>query len=243
MPVAKRSSGKRKDRGLEKPAGDRNMKSTDFVVARHDLQQCKFIERSCRTPPHCPTRRCWSKSTRFAFTAGNSELRAKLHRHFGDRMKYSGASGSRTAVIADEPQLPGAKPAWFFAPDQIRKRAKEWGPGASTPDSARRGGFCSDAGSMAQGHGRPRRGPVKQVYLDTLTGVFRRITGTSCRWRHSGVLLAPFLRDLDRYRLRFWENAAKTAGQGNANVGQNRRYLDRRGKLAGAIRNGARRTR
>jgi hypothetical protein len=29
----------------------------------------------------------------------------------------------------DDKNLPGAKPAWFFAPDQIRKRAKEWGPG------------------------------------------------------------------------------------------------------------------
>ncbi len=62
--------------------------------------------------------------------AGNSALRATLHRHFGDRMKYSGQIGlTHRDTSPDEPELPGAKPTWFFAPDQIRKRAKEWGPG------------------------------------------------------------------------------------------------------------------
>ena len=62
--------------------------------------------------------------------AGNSGLREKLHRQFGDQMKYSGRIGlTHRSSSPDEPELPGAKPKWFFAPDQIRKRAKEWGPG------------------------------------------------------------------------------------------------------------------
>jgi hypothetical protein len=62
--------------------------------------------------------------------AGNGELRATLHRHFSDQMKYSGRIGlTHRSSSPDEPELPGAKPTWFFAPDQIRKRAKEWGPG------------------------------------------------------------------------------------------------------------------
>ena len=62
--------------------------------------------------------------------AGNSDLREKLHRHFGEQMKYSGRVGlTHRSTSPDEPELPGAKPSWFFAPDQIRKRAKEWGPG------------------------------------------------------------------------------------------------------------------
>src|ERR1700737_4680010 len=66
----------------------------------------------------------------FVDMAGNSELRAKLHQHFGDQMKYSGRIGlTHRSSSPDEPKLPGAKPIWFFAPDQIRKRAKEWGPG------------------------------------------------------------------------------------------------------------------
>ncbi|WP_213285719.1 DUF2855 family protein [Bradyrhizobium sp. sGM-13] len=64
--------------------------------------------------------------------AGNTPLRATLHQHFGDQMKYSGIVGltHRKSSPADSAQaLPGAKPQFFFVPDYIRKRAKEWGPG------------------------------------------------------------------------------------------------------------------
>ena len=109
----------------------------------------------------------------FVDMAGNSELRARLHRHFGDQMKYSGRIGlTHRSTSPDEPQLPGAKPIWFFAPDQIRKRAKEWGPGGDR-HAIRRGmvglrAECWIAGSrVIEG-----RGPaaVQQVYLDTLDG-------------------------------------------------------------------------
>jgi hypothetical protein len=44
-------------------------------------------------------------------------------------------------LVVERPKLPGAKPTWFFAPDQIRKRAKEWGPaGIDTRFSAARSG-------------------------------------------------------------------------------------------------------
>jgi Protein of unknown function (DUF2855) len=104
--------------------------------------------------------------------AGNSSLREQLHRHFGEQMKYSGRVGlTHRSTAADEPELPGAKPSWFFAPDQIRKRAKEWGPG----------GLDQRFGA-AWSHFAPKldkwlklresRGPdaVKQVYLNTLNG-------------------------------------------------------------------------
>jgi hypothetical protein len=104
--------------------------------------------------------------------AGNSALRATLHRHFGEQTKYSGRIGlTHRATSADEPELPGAKPAWFFAPDQIRKRAKEWGPGGV---DKRFSAAWSDFASMLERcltmiEGR---GPqaVQQVYLDTLAG-------------------------------------------------------------------------
>jgi hypothetical protein len=84
--------------------------------------------------------------------AGNSALRETLHRHFGDRMKYSGRIGlTHRGTSPDEPPLPGAKPVWFFAPDQIRKRAKEWGPGGIETRSAPHGRAsprCSIHGSM-----------------------------------------------------------------------------------------------
>jgi hypothetical protein len=104
--------------------------------------------------------------------AGNSELRARLHRHFGDQMRYSGRIGlTHRATSSDEPELPGATPAWFFAPDQIRKRAREWGPGGI---DARLGAAWSGFAPKLDGWIKviEGRGPaaVQQVYLDTLGG-------------------------------------------------------------------------
>jgi hypothetical protein len=108
----------------------------------------------------------------FVDMAGNSELRAKLHRHFGDQMKYSGRIGlTHRSSSPDEPELPGAKPSWFFAPDQIRKRAKEWGPGGiDARFSAAWSGFAPKLERWLQV--TEGRGPaaVKQTYLDTLAG-------------------------------------------------------------------------
>ncbi len=108
----------------------------------------------------------------FVDMAGNSELRATLHRHFGDRIKYSGRIGlTHRSSSPDEPELPGAKPSWFFAPDQIRKRAKEWGPGGiDTRFGAAWSGFAPMLDrwlNVIEGRGEEA---VKQVYLDTLNG-------------------------------------------------------------------------
>ncbi|MGJ4940414.1 DUF2855 family protein [Bradyrhizobium sp. HKCCYLS1011] len=104
--------------------------------------------------------------------AGNAGLRARLHRHFGDNVRYSGRVGLTHQDGGDDAaDLPGAKPSWFFAPDQIRKRAKDWGPG----------GIESRLGAVWQGFAARldqwltvihRSGPaaVQQVYLDTLGG-------------------------------------------------------------------------
>ena len=87
-------------------------------------------------------------------------------------MKYSAQIGlTHRKSDADEPELPGAKPKWFFAPDQIRKRAREWGPGGiETRLSAAWSSFAPNLHqwlTVIEG-----RGPaaVKQVYVDTLAG-------------------------------------------------------------------------
>jgi hypothetical protein len=108
----------------------------------------------------------------FVDMAGNADIRARLHRHLGDSIKHSIRIGmTHQDGDGDVPDLPGPKPAWFFAPDQIRKRAREWGPG----------GIESRLGASWQ-HFAPLldralplvdgRGPdaVRRVYLDTLRG-------------------------------------------------------------------------
>jgi hypothetical protein len=108
----------------------------------------------------------------FVDMAGSSDLRERLHRHFGDQMKYSGQVGlTHRGVSPDEPTLPGAKPTFFFAPNQIRKRAREWGPGGiDTRFGAAWSGFAPNLHQwldVTEG-----RGPaaVQAAYLDTLNG-------------------------------------------------------------------------
>jgi NADPH:quinone reductase-like Zn-dependent oxidoreductase len=62
--------------------------------------------------------------------AGNAQLRSTIHHHFGDQLKYSCAVGAThwDATGGDDGELPGPKPEFFFAPGQIAKRSKEWGP-------------------------------------------------------------------------------------------------------------------
>jgi hypothetical protein len=108
----------------------------------------------------------------FVDMAGNSALRATLHRHFGDQMKYSGRIGlTHRSSSPDEGELPGVKPSWFFAPDQIRKRAREWGPGGiDMRFGAAWSGFAPMLErwlTVIEGRGEDA---VKQVYLDTLGG-------------------------------------------------------------------------
>src|ERR1700716_864453 len=96
--------------------------NTDFVRSLGCYDEVVTYDRVTSLPPDSPVA--------FVDMAGNSELRAKLHRHFGDQIKYSGRIGlTHRSSTPDEPQLPGAKPIWFSAPHQLPKRAKEWGPG------------------------------------------------------------------------------------------------------------------
>ena len=111
--------------------------------------------------------------------AGNSALRAQLHQHFGDARRYSGQIGlTHRSFSPDEPVLPGAKPTWFFAPDQIRKRAKEWGPGGI--DQRFGAAWSNFAPTLPQrltvieGRGASA---VQQVYRGTLNGRIPPVQG------------------------------------------------------------------
>jgi Protein of unknown function (DUF2855) len=108
----------------------------------------------------------------FVDMAGNATLRGDLHRHFGDRLAYSARVGlTHRDASHDDKNLPGARPTWFFAPDQIRKRASEWGPGGvDTRFGAAWSGFVPMLDrwiKVTESHGQAA---VKQVYLDTLNG-------------------------------------------------------------------------
>ncbi len=104
--------------------------------------------------------------------AGSAPLRSAVHRHFGERLRYSCSIGAThwNAEPVDEP-LPGPEPAFFFAPAQIQKRAKDWGPaGLQERLAAAWFGFLGFAqGWLEVQRGRGREA-VERIYVETLEG-------------------------------------------------------------------------
>ena len=138
--------------------------NADFVRSLGCYDEVIAYDRVSTLPADTPTA--------FVDMAGNADLRARLHRHFGDALRYSGQVGlTHQNSAAEEAELPGAKPAWFFAPDNIRKRTREWGPGAIDARlSAAWAGFAPTLDQWLKVI--ESRGPtaVRQTYLDTLGG-------------------------------------------------------------------------
>jgi hypothetical protein len=106
--------------------------------------------------------------------AGNTALRETLHRHFGEQMKYSGIVGltHRKSSPDDSAQaLPGTKPQFFFAPDQIRKRTKELGPaGFNERFVGAWSGFAPNLDQWMKVIEHHGPAAVQRAYLDTLNG-------------------------------------------------------------------------
>ncbi|MCX2933974.1 DUF2855 family protein [Mycobacterium sp. CVI_P3] len=61
--------------------------------------------------------------------SGDAAVRAAVHRRLADRLAYSCAvGGTHWDALGGGGELPGPAPVLFFAPDQVRKRAADWGP-------------------------------------------------------------------------------------------------------------------
>ena len=70
--------------------------------------------------------------TLYADFAGSTPLRSSIHEHLGDRLTHDaiiGATHLEESALQPVGELPGPAPQFFFAPDQIRKRRADWGPG------------------------------------------------------------------------------------------------------------------
>jgi hypothetical protein len=61
--------------------------------------------------------------------AGNGTILGRIHAHYGDRLQHSMAIG-RSHHDTPQPAkgLAGPRPAFFFAPTQVKKRVQDWGP-------------------------------------------------------------------------------------------------------------------
>jgi hypothetical protein len=65
----------------------------------------------------------------FVDVGGDAGVRRAVHERIAPvHSAVVGASHHDAAPDLGDGDLPGARPAFFFAPDQMRKRAKDWGP-------------------------------------------------------------------------------------------------------------------
>lgn len=73
-----------------------------------------------------------SVPTAYVDMSGDARLTISLHNHLEDNiMESCMVGGSHWQEGGKVGELPGARPRFFFAPGQIEKRNKEWGPGVA----------------------------------------------------------------------------------------------------------------
>ena len=110
----------------------------------------------------------------FIDIAGDAAVRSAVHQHYGESLVCSSAVGGThwdAARGGPGDTLPGATPTMFFAPDQGRKRAEEWGAGKldeAFAASWRRAVAWSD-GWLEVRESRGADG-VRAAYLEVLDG-------------------------------------------------------------------------
>ncbi|GGI89288.1 DUF2855 family protein [Halopseudomonas pertucinogena] len=76
-----------------------------------------------------------SVPTLYVDFSGNAELRQRIHRHFDGTLMhdcYAGSAHSQDHISQQDLALSGPQPQAYFAPNQIRKRNADWGPGEVT---------------------------------------------------------------------------------------------------------------
>jgi len=108
--------------GRAKAIGLTSRRNLDFVKGLGCYDQVLTYDEVTSLPANVPSV--------FVDMAGNGDVVRAIHGHFRDALKCSCTVGithweaPRTAAEA----LPGPKPEFFFAPAQIQKRSKDWGP-------------------------------------------------------------------------------------------------------------------
>lgn len=69
-----------------------------------------------------------NRPTLYVDFAGDTALRGRIHRHFAGSLVYDCLVGAaQNNGLFEKVDLPGPKPKFFFAPEQIAKRNAEWG--------------------------------------------------------------------------------------------------------------------
>jgi hypothetical protein len=104
------------------------------VIGLTSARSAAFVERLGvyeRTVTYDDLRSLPKQSAVYVDVSGDVEVRGEVHRHLDEALVYDCLVGAahrdRLATGSDE-ALPGPKPSFFFAPDRVRKRVRDWGP-------------------------------------------------------------------------------------------------------------------
>ena len=103
--------------------------------------------------------------------SGDATVRHAVHSHFGDELVHSMAVGVThwEELGSGEGELPGPTPSFFFAPDRVVKRSKDWGrPGLEQRVADAWHPFCEWTGGWLETIPGQGFEGVRSAYLDVL---------------------------------------------------------------------------
>jgi hypothetical protein len=109
----------------------------------------------------------------FVDFSGDGEVRLAIHSHFGEELVHSMAVGVThwEEFGSGAGELPGPRPAFFFAPTRISKRAKDWGrTGLEQRVVDAWHPFCDWTGSWLEAIPGQGLEAAQSAYLDVLEG-------------------------------------------------------------------------
>jgi hypothetical protein len=113
-----------------------------------------------------------AQQTVFVDMAGNGQLLHDIHHHFGEALLYSCmVGGTHWEQRTTQHALPGAKPTFFFAPTQAKKRSADWGSGALEHRVAEAWQpLLASVARWMQVEEESGTEAIQTLYLQTLTG-------------------------------------------------------------------------
>ncbi len=110
----------------------------------------------------------------FVDMSGDAAVRQAVHQHFADELRHSmvvGATHHGDAGVGSEAQLPGPPPAFFFAPNRVKKRSGDWGAaGLQTRAGDAWHPFCAWASGWLEVIAGNGFDAVERAWIDVLDG-------------------------------------------------------------------------
>lgn len=115
----------------------------------------------------------------FVDFAGDAGVLGAVHRRFGEQLAYSClVGGTHWEAERGTGDLPGPRPILFFAPDRVKKRQEDWGPGGfETRYGAAWSAFVADAARWLKVERGAGREAIASAYLTVLDGKSSPETG------------------------------------------------------------------